>query len=891
MRHLLEVRRGNNMPVEHDISTLIPNMKDYYEQTISSWEEMSQLEQSSTCPCEPLVGVTHRQRPKPPVSYPISQEIFGANEHSVSYPGSIHVDLNHKCYPYGGGVAGDRIGSSSASSFGPNWFESMSRNLYNDCTNNILGSLVKALVIKHYEKTKNEKSLFDVFKIVVECMNQFPNLIQGIFSVDSVKRIGWTTTIFVQVSDVTSFATHELKGAFSNLRAPFSIRIGSKKDMDQILMTMDSFSIAERPVVNWSFRTNVIDDVPIFTFQKYRMQESNQYKVCVSTSNHLMTNIPEDVNLLVNAGSKLSFNVYVRGVRFIPVSISVGGTQYLLSTYGLCKLLNEKGISVQEIELSTTNRDGAKKGVNITVQHVSEDLEIQINEAMMDYLPDVFSILVPSAEGTLTSGPKLEPVYVNLAEDTVSGKLLFQFKGTTQLHRGDKVKVYAVPMGSYDELELSEENLCTASITQASFGFGEDTYYELTFSAPMNVTYDDELLLRVVFDEGTIFGNRLYNTTSVMEVLNESFAVQFDLDISANVVCSVYSNQLVPASSWTPIIPGAVLNNQVTLSKADAYPYFELISNNNRSCLLTQNALFEGNIPTGIPENSIYSVIQRYYPVVCTCKSVLSVQPTSDDSNAESGTETEESFYFATIALPIGLVLPNRRNYQLGDMVIIPKLLVQSSIFAAFNIDCRTVGLTKVPAKYPEESDEYFVTYLDASRPYLNGYIDIPVVFSNKDTIVISIPDFGVDFVVNVDIPEQEGGNEGESGNEGVENPDSGDEGDTPVDGDENTGDEGTTEGDGSDNTGEDVIDPDGGSTEESGSGTDTPSGETTEETESGKTPEETTPTEPTEENNTDPSDTTNTEGEGTNSTTPETETTPEDPVTKPEDSLVTDTE
>lgn len=777
MRHLLEVRRGNNIPIENDISTLIPDVKTYYEQTISSWKKMLQLEQSSMCVCDPyFAGSSMCQNNRPNNKVPVNNmpypSSFGTFADTFGgYANQIHADLNHKCYPYDTAYNYDSGNKPTIDSTIPQndgsmeWFKNMSESLFNNCTNVIINSLIRALFVKGYERHQNMDALYKVFKVILSAMEKHPNLIQGIYSVDSLNARCWNTSIVIQIADVTSLIASVLRNALGELNVPLSLKVGSKSEVAKLL--------SSGGIVNWAFGTVVENETPVFVFSKYRMQESNQYKVCVTTSNNLRINIPSGVTMVMDAGSKLTLDVYPQN-GYIPSSITIGEMKYMLSTYGLYQL-SEKGITIMENELSSSVcTNSPTKYYTIVIDSISEHMNIHIDEMIVSYLSDAFAIRIDPV-------PKLEPVYVNCLNDIVTGKILFQFAGNTQLFRNDRVKTYAVPMLSYNDPELSVENSCFSEIKQASLGFGEDTYYELSFSAPWSVVYDGSLLIRVVFDEGAISSSRLNDSRIIMGALNEKFAVQFELDINSNLVRSTYCNRLVPTTSWVPTIPSEVIMHALSLSNADVYPYFTISPNDavERGYLLTKTHSFDGNIPMGIPESSIYSIVQRYYGSGYDCKQCVSVDTSLVDTT---------SFYFATIAVPIGFVLPNRHKYQLGDTVNIPRLIVHSSVLGAFNIDCRTMGYYN---PYPITDGKSGclvdgVMYIDATRPYLNGYVDIPVAFSGEDTIVIDLPDFDLTFTISVQLPEQEPDDNDNPDVGDIENPDLGENADTPIEDTEN---------------------------------------------------------------------------------------------------------
>lgn len=737
MKKLLVVQSTGINP-ENDIVDFVPkHLQSYYEEMIKCINRivMAAGEEEH---CDPhCVSITDVGG-----TYAIPKNYFGIHTvQNATYANQVHVSPNHKCYlrPGTQGIVSDGTIANINSSGMSQWASHTETTIFDMCINDIISYLLKGMVVRKYIPAVLTDPLYKLFKVITTYMQDSTFELEGIWCGQkenynlNKSANGWGMSVYIQVANCESSVISKISSILKGFALPFNVYFTSS-NMDVVLGTLSNV------VVPWAFGFARVNDTPTLIFSKHLNQKSCNHKISVSTNTpaYIGLNIPSNVQLLVKSGDNFEFETYSYDKSNIPVSIDVNKKNYLLSTYGM-RELRDIGVLVME------NHDvcnGCQKGHSyiIRIDNVSSDMDIVVRGAA---IPTVFnSDFKLNVDGVY---PRVDVIDVPSC-DYIAISLRFGFAGQTHLFKKDKVKTYCLPMMSYDDEIISDSYLCAdAEITETPMGFGENSFYVMTFKIPRHMVYAKHALIRTVFDLGAFYTSG----PNAIQFVSNNFAIQWEicLDGLSSMISSVFENVGVVGSEWIPTVPKIIATNQVLLSKVDEYPHFTLLNDGVSSYTLTNNESFVGDIPVGIPENSIYSVVQKF--TVDGYQHMVSL---------------ESPLRFAVLSIPVGLFIPNADKYQIGDEVTLSKLMIQSNVLVGFNLDCRAVGtFTEHPTT---DNTVAWVTYMEVRRPFIDGYIDIPVVFVDNDTIVINIPEYDFKVSIDVTIDSHQNIDTGESGSE-----------------------------------------------------------------------------------------------------------------------------
>lgn len=711
--------RSLSIPKERDICDLVPT-KEFENYLDSLALSIQRIDDEMDFSCNPYSAV---------------DSLPSVTPEDLKYAENMHISPNHACY--------DKPGSTHKHNMNGTCTVTSFDNQVTSVINQTITLLVDAMCAKGHITNKflynDVMGLFITLSKYWYC--NFPGL-QGILcvKVPSSKR-NYRYKLLVVVDDAHRVNPSIISDIDSCGWKCSSISFVTNDEVAKLMKDykcqMGFDSDTDVDILEWGFGFVVEYDHPTLIFSHYKTESQDTATVEVFTSNHLDTNIATDIKMIVHKNKAFEFIVYNTSEKFAFSGLVVNNHTYTLSSYDLAKLCN-RGIDMIRLEnpnMYTTN------GYTyiIRIKSVVEDMTINAVESRITPYEINKSVFTLKEEIKLVTD-------VRDGLDSLLGSIFFEFGGDTKLLRGDIVTAYAVPMSKYNHEVSDDWDELDSSVIESSRGFGQSPFYQLNFSAPTGLVYDNKLLVRVVFPKCSMGASIFKSNTYTQEFLTDGFAGQFELDIENNAILSI-SQVFGDGYGETFNRPVTVISNMVKLSNVDAYPYFELLRDKEDGTYrLIKNELFDGIVPSGIPESSIYHAVQYYHNVI--------------------DTDIDDKFVkFVSFAIPLGMFLNDGHKYNIGETVTIPNLLVSSNVNAAFNIDCAGYGL--VTGQYGASGNVIdAVSYIKAKRPYLNGYVDIPVLFiSDKDVvsenpiISILIPDYNAEFNITVELWDEEGDN------------------------------------------------------------------------------------------------------------------------------------
>lgn len=760
--NLLKVSSFGISP-EYDIVNLIP--RDELQHCFDSvCDAMDKLDSMTKCP-------------DGSVSYRVDDYNGCQGSSEIPYANYVHSVPGHKCWLV------DQSSLDPHAEVHKNHSHDVKANLANDYNDQILQFVVNALIAKGYFKPKNPSDvtqMLDIFRAVEKYIGRGVEAIYYLSTArKDIKRYtypsevdnsaGWVNSVLIQWSlDMSATDKTNLMTSLRNARFNLTINFGSSTEVNQAVIKY----VDELRSHNVAFMFLCHNDDgygKMLVFNKYRNYANDQAAIRVTTTTKIMTNIPDNIELLANVGGSFTFDASVEKPNSL-YSMTVNDKHYTLNSRGLTALA-KLGISITErADVELYNQ------VTITINKIKSNMQIHLADAPV--ASPLIAQRVFSVDTEETNKPSIilsVPTINNVTD--IEGILQFRFSGAVDENFIERANVELIPVYLYDKLE-NEDGKFIPTKNEISFinvGFNDSKICQVHFSGE-SVNIGNTFLVRVTFPEKSIVGSAFVagtNNPTPIKYFNPKFIMQFEIRKDTSEIVSISESLKMPLNTWSPMIPNPVLTTRFKLSNADIYPWYTL-NEEDGVFTLTKNEDYAGEIPNLVPESSIYQPIITYKTI-----------------NNDDPVEVPENAKFAVFSVPVGLLLPY--YYSNGDQIDIVSMTVISDVPVKFN------NMVCYDSAYFRRSSDgrEGIFYNTLKRPYLNGYIDVPVLFTDKDTVEINVcmthvstitsPSNGLcdmTCTVTIDLPESVIDPDEGSGEEPSENPDTGDGSDTPIDGD-----------------------------------------------------------------------------------------------------------
>lgn len=432
------------------------------------------------------------------------------------------------------------------------------------------------------------------------------------------------------------------------------------------------------------------------------------------------TDYPKFTDMLVDKTGPFEFTAATDENNVIR-SLAVNDVSYDLTPVGLV-MLKENGIDV------TSSGYASLGGKKFHVKKLETDtifkiVPVPVAPSLM--MSKLFSLVLDTDDSRVPTIRNFQS-----RDDMTEFTLQFGFSAHVDIHYGHMV-VTALPIYEYYKSPWNNADIETFPVTYKAsivpMGFSTNICtVDVVVNHPRPVS---SFLIRVEFKTGALIGNN----SSTLSYVNDNFVTQFEIS-SADVLTSSSSAGTIASLSadckyiWVPRIPATILKSSLKLSGDDNNIYYVLVYSEKNIYLLSKSLQYDGDIPTPwTPESSTY-------------------KPYTDiPSNAK----------FAVLSIPIMMM----GEYENGKVINVRGIEIQSKTPVAFNI-AESYNIYPI-ANHNTDSDDnggYGVSYINVRRLYVNGHIDIPVMFINNDTIkiIVRTDTAEMDFIINVDLLESE---------------------------------------------------------------------------------------------------------------------------------------
>lgn len=768
MRRLIRVTKGLQVAEKNDISKYIPDYTGAVEDSIRLWNTMMESSHGCDCRCDHdghFAGIIQAPIPGNPLEqlHSYSGNGIDPDQNFGGYAISVHETPGHKCYPYGhgGGLIGSVDGAGNVTvkptgtpgndasfMYYPYYPKTaiVLDHVIDTFNHTILHYIVNALLVKrcHTDKPVRQMNMEDAFYGVLEKVTSYMSTstkeeIIGISCVDT--QFGDDANTVYQNVILIHLSSLELSPSFRMLctdlnKAGLVVRYGTQTEIDTVLKNKNT-------IMNWSFGFSCADPKALdLIFSGCRTTEALQHKIKVHSTCNIGLSCPSNIDMLVDDGESLQISVSMKKsfmVGAIVVNTSTAPTARIPIMDCAKVKLAEFGISLKEDVI--TSGFGDYTVYNMHIDNVTTDMEIIVVESIITEDMGYFSC---NAKNTNISFrvPNLTQVEPNTI---IPCDIDLQFDRSVTLANLGGIHACVIPVDMYNLKDIPLAYLTARTVNVIPAGFGLEPVYRITTMINSNLlNKTGTVIVRFVFDDGTLSTK---NTSGY--VRNAKCCMQFECQLGTATPLSYWVGILPDdTSTICPTVPSTMSFAKLNPDQAS---YFHLASNGNGSYSLWNEETTV--VPEGLTNKAIYNV-KTYH-----------------------GLKSGEKFYFAQIMIPIaGLYVDHDVDLKTGDFFRGVDVEVSSCVNGDFHMVCEESGLVSTTLNPICDREEFKICYKGLSRPWVDGYIEIPVIFAKKDLVTIFIPAVSKPICIFVDlkIPEDE-----DNGDENPDNPENSDTGNT----------------------------------------------------------------------------------------------------------------
>lgn len=771
MARLLRVTKGMHVSSSADISQYIPNFTETRENVLNLFLELKKDTDNAGCGCcdkcsdKYFAGVT--QAPAVGVSV---KELHGDSKRGINteqtfggYANQVHETPGHKCYPYSLEGANTLYGTLAGNgdvgvSMGQNQFPSRFSNDYLDMLHNqsVVTDYLNRIMIKYIVDAIMRKNFYssspldDTDKLYDKWTTVFTHLVKwmsadtlptndvvGISCADVVfggdghgPAVHHKNIILIHTNVTPSVITID---SISNLASTTHVttRIGTQDEIEEILNK-------DTTTLNWSFGISRDSNKFLdFVFSGCRTSEADQYKVTVNTTPNIMVNAPKNVAMLVDRKDSLRLQITMEP-KYMLQSVVVS-TKMGTRVYSVRELYSKNPGNILLQDLCDNYH---LRGYQLTISEISEAMNISLVESVISDNVDLFKPMM--TEVGFSTPDKV---------GKIPFELRFQFLPETLIYLSQSnVDVYVLPIEKYSDQNPEPVWKCfDYKFEKHATGFGGAPVCVIRGRiSPEVFSFSGTVLIRVNFRCGA-----LAISTVQQGMVNPDIWWQIECKMRlenqsafAEPISSCMGTQVI----FTPVIPTSIRLAKIAKEQSSYLNLMPVGFVGDRNYALVNIPGKE--VPEGLTNKAIYNVNKIY------------------------GVEEGDKYYFAQLLIPIHFLDQISATGPDAPLRTFPSVIIHSHVLGEFHLIDGGHTVTELAS-----AAGYQITYKDLTRPWVEGYIELPVVFAAKDTICIFIPSHDINIGISVDLTFDESDNNGEESGDNPENPDTG-----------NTGDEGTVD-------------------------------------------------------------------------------------------------
>lgn len=691
-----------------------------------------------------------KKEPKIPPVVPQSVSALVPSVDTSSTSHWPHVTEGHKCYPIGSTIKPsippyDKE-DSDIDNFksGVSLFQARTINeLREDGNRLIFLKLFSTMANEGYVEYRNVMSLTNLFVDIANYASAFAG---SISMVEMVYTTNLNTKKPISVIKVCSYfdikkRNPDIWKEWYNVLSPtnISLEMSVLAPNEQIpLQSMDDVS------VNWCFSVNrdSVSGVDTFVLTDCRpIVTKNTYGLTILNKDFTL-NVVSNLEMRVPIGTTFRFVASIDSAVIDSFAIKVkeptGWKSYVASPRDVGTLDN-LGIVIEDTKFSIKRTEYI---ISITRDR---DIQISLNPMVLTYDP----MFIPSWDETAGNFTVVDEyvssgtLYTALRAYTANGKHTFTAAFSLDfgfLHlEGTNVRAYAVPITKYaDSIDEDSIEVNISQYVPVRMNTGERILMTVN-NIPVDVISDRTFLLRIVFGNGSLSTITETADARSVKVGNYETAFQFEVKFDKDMVPVNCEHKVLVVSSyggytfgttgtiaWNPPIPMPLYTSGISMVSSEYYSLATIDPTNGRGTLTLKPNINLADVPLGIPAGA-------------GAKSLVI-----------NGNPIDENYHFAFIKLPYTAVKSSLHiSMPALTMKGVHQITVKSTVRQLFD-------LTSEQCYYDELNGT--AVYNHPTLTCDDKYVILPIFFSNKDNVVITVEDTycsgKIEFVIDVDLGE-----------------------------------------------------------------------------------------------------------------------------------------
>lgn len=534
--------------------------------------------------------------------------------------------------------------------------------------------------------------------------------------------------------------------------------------------------------VNWCFviSRDVVSNTDTFVLSDCRpIVAKNTYGLTILNKDFTL-NVASNLEMRVPNGATFRFVASIDSAVLDTISIKVmeptGWKSYTVTPRDI-STLKECGIVIENTDFSI------EKTTYVISVTRTRDIQISLNSMMLTFDP----LFIPSWDaksGNVTVIDVMEAPTFNTGLRTTcinrDRTLTMSFDlnfGFIQVE-GTNVSAYVVPMSKY--ADKIDEDSCQVNIKEylpMRTNAGVRILMNVS-NIPLSAIDNGTFLLRVVFGNGSLSAIAESTDARTVKVGNYETAFQFEIkfnndkesvncahDISVVSTFGGYTFGTNGTVAWNPPMPMPLYTQGIGVISSEYYQMATINPLNRKGSLTLKPNIKLENVPLGIPAGAGAQILN------------IPANP------------IDENYYFTFIKVPY-------TAKKSSVHVSVPEIAMKGVHSITVKSGVRQLFDLKSESCYYDELNGV-ATYYHPTLTCDDKYVLLPVFFSNKDTLIITIEDSycsgKIEFIVDVDLgelPDVDNEGEGDNGEETPpvvpSNPDEGNTETPPTDGEDN---------------------------------------------------------------------------------------------------------
>lgn len=658
----------------------------------------------------------------------------------------IHKDLYHTCYPVIPGIdkKPDSGSDKKAKDGLIQMYDAHINMLWKTANHDIFLKMFSSMAEKGYIHSSYMLNLARLFRMFIEYNATFHGAISTIEFKTVLNKNQKKPILVLEVSSLADIP-HKDQNTWTewdNALRGTPISLSYK----QMIPGMGSYKCTTDPLIantdtNWIFQLSTNEmtgNNALVLLSCKEINTGNTYGLTIINKSFTL-NTASNIKMQVVKDSEFRFTAAIDRAILHGISIQIRGASIktiITNDPEWVSKLEEFGIVVENIDISGSGRAVYNFMIKSQTRDIVISLEAFETSQLDTFLPKLKSNTVALNHYTITI-PGMRAVSVtsdipdNKHVPVLDVPIILNLPVTTGIYDAKRIKAYALPILSYNNPSITDGVDATALDIGSIIPSTEAGYSSLMISVnriPRKVINNEKvLLLRIVFETGSLYSTRLNEERGAEMFVNSELACQIEIDMNTGRVGSYYSGYTYGSTgttTWHPSPMACIAANNLNIMYVP-YAKWTILSVMDRSGSLTLKSDYKlEDIQTGIPDDSNYKSCELPEPI-------------------------DENKYFGVVKIPY--IIYNTWGLQVPTPTLIDfdRITVKSNTRQLFNINCHTCA-------YSDNTGT--AIYIHPKLVYdISGYVLLPILFSNIDSVVITMCSGNkapMDYTINVDLGE-----------------------------------------------------------------------------------------------------------------------------------------